>query len=493
MTEPTLFPGPPATGQGSAEHTEFRARPKFSGKGQSAVEVLSGPGQGVIHRFDTQLLIGRAARCDLVIDDPTVSREHLLIDGRGGRWLAVSRNPNNPALKNGVPFQTAPVASGDTLTIGPARLLLVLSLPRPGLPLPPRMRGILANRKLLFGAGIGLFALLLLLFFLSKPARSPQEAVVADDWARQRAKQDTEFLNKVSTLLIQARRLHEEGRDDQALARVDALLALDANNQEARQLKADLQAGLQQRAVQDASRRDQAAQALERATPHLRRAEHLLAAGDAAGARAAAQDALALAPDAAEVRQLMDKIDASQASSQRQAQENARTSTAKRQELTGLYDEAASALADDALYKALVLYRRLGEEETTDQTRAAARKKAAEIQDALVRRVTPDFTAGQKLYNQKKYAEAYALWAKALEVYPEAKETKARVAELTPMMEAEAKRLYEEGLVYEGLGDRQTARARWKAVLETMPLKDNVYYRRAADKLGLGQSGKGQP
>lgn len=45
-------------------------------------------------------------------------------------------------------------------------------------------------------------------------ARLPQEAVVADDWARQRAKQDTEFLNKVSTLLIQARRLHEEGRDD---------------------------------------------------------------------------------------------------------------------------------------------------------------------------------------------------------------------------------------------------------------------------------------
>ncbi|OLN30393.1 hypothetical protein DVDV_0593 [Desulfovibrio sp. DV] len=493
MTDLTAPLDERATGPGQAERTEFRIRPAFSGQGQSAVEVLSGPGQGIIHRFDTHLLIGRAARCDLVIDDATVSREHLLIDGRGGRWLALSRNPKNPALKNGVPFQTAPVGTGDTLTLGPARLRLVLSNPQAGLALPPRVRRLLGDRKLLISAGIGIFILLVLLFFLSKPAKTPQEAVVADDWARQRAQQDTEFMNKVSTLLIQARRLQEEGRDDQALARLDALLAIDAGNGEAQRLKAELQTGMMQRSAEDKSRRDQAAQALERAKPHIQQAERLLAAGDGAGARAAAQDALAQAPDAAQVRQLMEKIDAREASDQRQAQEKAQTATAKRQELNGLYDEAAAALADDALYKALLIYRRLGDAEAAEPARAAARKKAAEIQDALVKRVMPDFTAGQKLYNQKKYAEASALWAKVLEIYPEAKETKARLAELTPMLEAEAKRLYEEGLVYEGLGDRQTARARWNAVLETMPLKDNAYSRRAAEKLGMSPDRKGQP
>lgn len=492
MTESTAPHEARAPGPGYVDHTEFRARPTFSGKGENAVEVLSGPGQGVIHRFQAQLLVGRAARCDLVIDDATVSREHLRIDGRGGRWLAVSCNAKNPALKNGVPFQTTPIATGDTLTLGPARLRLVLSKPQAGLALPPRLRLLLGDKKRLAATGIGIFLLLLLLFFLSRPSTTPQEAVVADDWAKQRAQKDTEFMNRVSTLLIQARRLHDEGRDDQALTRLDSLLAIDAGNGEALRLKSEIQAGMEKRTAEDKSRREQATQALERAKPHVQRAERLLAADDAAGARAAAQAALAQAPDAAEVRQILEAIDAREAEDRRKAAEKAQAATARRQELTGLYDEAAADLADDALYKALTLYRRLGEEEATEPARAAARKKAAEIQDALVKRVMPDFTAGQKLYNQKKYAEAYALWAKVLEVYPEAKETKAKVAELTPMLEAEAKRLYEEGLVYEGLGDRQTARARFNAVLETMPLKGNLYYRRAADKLGMSPGGKGQ-
>jgi hypothetical protein len=58
------------------------------------------------------------------------------------------------------------------------------------------------------------------------------------------------------------------------------------------------------------------------------------------------------------------------------------------------------------------------------------------------------------------------------------------------MLEAEAKRLYEEGLVYDGLGDRETAKARWRAVLETMPLQDNEYYRKAAAKLALPRVGR---
>jgi tetratricopeptide (TPR) repeat protein len=134
----------------------------------------------------------------------------------------------------------------------------------------------------------------------------------------------------------------------------------------------------------------------------------------------------------------------------------------------------------------LVIYRRLADTETDPARAEAARKKAAEIQDALVKRIMPDFNQGQKLYSQKKYGEAFKIWVKVLEIYPEAKETSAKVAELTPMLEAEAKRLYEEGLVYQGLGNLETAKARWRDVLTTMPLPENDYYRRAAEKLGQG-------
>lgn len=481
-----------AAGQARTDRTEFRPRPAFSGKGPNAVEVVEGPGQGAIHRFESRLLVGRASRCDLVIDDPTVSREHLSLEGRGGRWQAVSRNPKNPALKKGIPFQAGALVTGDILTVGPARLRFVLAKPKGGLALPPGLARLLGRKRFLIGAGLGVFVLLLASFFLSRPAKSPQEAVVAGERDKLQAMQDSEYMRKVSTLLIQARRLHDEGRDGEALARLDSLLAIDAENGEALRLRAEIQAGQERRAAEDKSRREQAAQALERARPHLQKAERLLAAGDAAAARAAAQSALAEAPDAVEVRQFLDKIDAREASDQRQAAQKAKEVASRRQELTGLYAEAAAALEDDDLYKAMLLYRRLGEEEG-EPARTAARKKAAEIQDALVKRIMPDFSAGQKLYNQKKYAEAYALWVKVLEVYPEAKETKAKVAELTPMLEAEAKRLYEEGLVYEGLGDRAMAKARWRAVLETMPRKDDVFYRRAADKLGTAPEEKERP
>lgn len=488
-------PAPPhgqGTGQVLADRTEFRARPIFSGKGQNAVEILAGPGKGTIHRFDTQLLIGRAARCGLVIDDATVSREHLLIDNRGGQWVVASRSQKNPALKNGLPFQVGPIATGDTLTVGPAVLRFVLTQSRRGAALSPGFARLWGNKRLLIGGSVGVFVLTLVFFFLSQPTTTPQEAVVANDWGKQQAMQNAEYIRKVSTLLIQARRLHEEGQDEQALARLDSLLAIDADDDEAQRFKAELQAGIKEKAATEKIRREQAALALEKVRPLLREAESLLAVGNMEGAKAVAKKAQAQAPEVAEVAQIMEKIEAKEAAAKRQAAQKATEAAEKRQGLTGLYAEAEAALDADALYQALVIYRRLGEEEG-EPARSSSRKKAAEIQDALVKRVMPDFSAGQKLYNQKKYAEAYTLWVKVLEIYPEAKETKAKVAELTPMLEAEAKRLYEEGLVYEGLGDRAAANARWHAVLETMPRKDDAYYRRAADKLGIAEAGKGRP
>jgi tetratricopeptide (TPR) repeat protein len=118
-------------------------------------------------------------------------------------------------------------------------------------------------------------------------------------------------------------------------------------------------------------------------------------------------------------------------------------------------------------------------------TRAGeAKAKAARLQDTLVKQVMPDYNQGLKYYSQKKYHEALKCWLNVLAVYPEAKETNAKVAELRPTMEAEAKRLYEEGLVYEGLGNRQEAMKRWEAVLEIMPFEDNPYRLKALAKRG---------
>ena len=296
--------------------------------------------------------------------------------------------------------------------------------------------------------------------------------------------EDADYMRKVMTLLMQARRLSTEGQDEQALARLTALLEIDSGNEEARRLADSIKEKLAAREAEDAARQRAAQETRQAALPHVAEAERLLAGNDPAGARQAADKALAVAPDMAEAKSVLARIEAMEEAARREAEEKAEAVARERAHLVAMYDEAAAALKNDQGYQALVIYRRLADEETDPARAEAARKKAAEIQDALVKRIMPDFTLGQKLYSQKKYGEAFKVWVKVLEIYPEAKETTAKVAELTPMLEAEAKRLYEEGLVYQGLGNLETAKDRWREVLTTMPLPDNDYYRRAAEKLG---------
>jgi pSer/pThr/pTyr-binding forkhead associated (FHA) protein/tetratricopeptide (TPR) repeat protein len=483
-----------AQGGGAApDRTEFRPRPVLTGEGQNAVEILSGPGQGAVRRFGDRLLIGRSTRCDLVIDDPTVSREHLLIEFRDGRFTAANQNARNITLKNGAAIQKDVLANGDVLTIGPAEVRLTLGgqgRQAAGGGLAARLT---RHPKLLAAAGIGLFLLIAGIFFLSSPAPSPRDAVIEGERAKEQDAQDAEYMRKVMTLLIQARRLSTEGQDEQALARLTALLEIDSGNEEARRLQASIKDKLAARDAEAQARRQEAETAREAAAPHVAEAERLLARGDTAGARQAVDQALAVAADLPEARGLVTRIGDAEAAARRAIEEKARTAAQGREHLIGLYDEAAAALAANEGYRALTIYRRLAEEETEPARAEAARKKAAEIQDALVKRIMPDFTQGQKLYAQKKYGEAFKIWTRVLDIYPEAKETRAKVAELTPMLEAEAKRLYEEGLVYQGLGNYETAKARWREALEAMPLPDNEYHRRAAEKLGLAAPSGGTP
>lgn len=474
----------------SPDRTQFRPRPTFIGEGPNAVEVMEGPSQGTIRRFGNRVMIGRSSRCDLVLDDPTISREHLLIEFRDGRFKAVNQNPNNATLRNGAAIQSSVVSTGDILSIGPARLRLALSGPGASASGAGILARLIGNPKLLAVAGVVVFLVITAVFFLSSPQKAPQDAVVEGERAKERAIDDAEYMRRVMTLLVQARRLADEGQDEQALARLAALLEIDSGNEEARKLEATLRGRMESRSAEARQREAQAQAVRDKVLPLVQKARELLTSGDTAGARQVLAQAGEVGADLPEVRAVLADIESREQALRREAEERKKALTAERTHLVALYDEAETALAADAPYRALVAYRQLAEEETDPGRAAAVRKKAAEIQDSLVKRIMPDFTLGQKLYSQKKYGEAFKVWAKVLEVYPDAKETKSRVAELTPMLEAEAKRLYEEGLVYDGLGDRETAKARWRAVLETMPLQDNEYYRKASAKLDLS-SGSG--
>lgn len=492
------------------DKTVFRPRPTFAGEGPNALEIEEGPGQGLVHRFGESLRIGRAATCDLVLQDPAVSREHGLLERAAQGWQATSLNERNPLTLNGQAIRTAPVKSGDLLGAGAARLRLLLGeappkdagqakasakaaakpsvkapAKAPGARFPrPDLTGLLRNRKVLLWGGGGVFGLLVLVFLFSGSEKTTGDAVLQEVRQKERAMSDSEQTRRVANLLTQGQKLADQGDLDQALARFQSVLESQPGNEQAQSAVKDLRARLDARDAQAREKEQQAAALHQKIVGLITEGDRQLAQGKYAEAAATAAKALETAPGDKEAADLLEKATRAAETARRQAEDKARQQTEARARLRDMYAKADENARAGNSYLAMKYYRDASAEDP-DQARAAdAKAKAAKLQDALVKQVMPDYNQGLKFYAQKKYQEALKCWLRVLEVYPEAKETNAKVAELRPVMEADAKRLYEEGLVYEGLGNRTEARRRWQEVLEIMPFQDNVYRQKAEAKLG---------
>lgn len=507
--EAGAVPAPEAVAQ---DKTVFRPRPTFAGAGPNALEIEEGPGQGLVHRFGESLRIGRAATCDLVLQDPAVSREHGLLERAAQGWQATSLNERNPLTLNGQAIRTAPVTSGDLLGAGATRLRLLLgeapakdagqakakAMANPSIKTPgnipgnatgarfprPDLSALLRNRKVLLWGGGGVFGLLVLLFLFSGSDKTTGDVVLQEVRQKERAMSDSEQTRRVANLLTQGQKLADQGDLDQALARFQSVLESQPGNEQAQSAVKDLRARLDARDAQAREKEQQAAALHQKIVGLITEGDRQLAQGKYAEAAATAAKALEIAPGDKEAEDLLEKSTKAAETARRQAEDKARQQTEARARLRDMYAKADENARAGNNYQAMKLYRDASAEDP-DQARAAdAKAKAARLQDALVKQVMPDYNQGLKFYAQKKYHEALACWLRVLEVYPEAKETNAKVAELRPVMEADAKRLYEEGLVYEGLGNRAEARRRWQEVLEIMPFQDNVYRQKAEAKLG---------
>ncbi len=65
-----------------------------------------------------QLLFGRHAKCDIVLDDRTVSRRHALLVHRDGAWMIRDLGSTNGTAVNGRRVGRALLRAGDVLTLG---------------------------------------------------------------------------------------------------------------------------------------------------------------------------------------------------------------------------------------------------------------------------------------------------------------------------------------------------------------------------------------
>jgi FHA domain/Domain of unknown function (DUF1707) len=110
----------------SAARYSFRARPGPPGSGPAPppapVPLFFPPTASPVGR---RYMIGRDSRCDLLIEDTTVSRWHARLERAAGQWLLTDLGSTNGTRLNGWRIgQPVPVRAGDLVTFGTARFVV---------------------------------------------------------------------------------------------------------------------------------------------------------------------------------------------------------------------------------------------------------------------------------------------------------------------------------------------------------------------------------
>jgi pSer/pThr/pTyr-binding forkhead associated (FHA) protein/tetratricopeptide (TPR) repeat protein len=88
----------------------------------------SATGQATTHRLSKdKLVIGRSQEADIILDDPSVSRRHCVIEARKGVYYARNISASNPLTINAEPVTEKRLYSGDQLAIGTWSLAFISS------------------------------------------------------------------------------------------------------------------------------------------------------------------------------------------------------------------------------------------------------------------------------------------------------------------------------------------------------------------------------
>jgi pSer/pThr/pTyr-binding forkhead associated (FHA) protein len=70
----------------------------------------------------SELLIGRHHGCDVIVDEPTVSRRHARLVFRDHKWIVQDLTSTNGTIVNGTRVGRCELRPGDSVVLGRARL-----------------------------------------------------------------------------------------------------------------------------------------------------------------------------------------------------------------------------------------------------------------------------------------------------------------------------------------------------------------------------------
>jgi len=88
-------------------------------------------------RFTRPFTIGRERDCEVQIENPQVSRKHVMVSFGNGRWRLRDQRSGNGVFVDGQRVDSASVDATLTIQLGAGGPLVIMELAPLGLPTPP--------------------------------------------------------------------------------------------------------------------------------------------------------------------------------------------------------------------------------------------------------------------------------------------------------------------------------------------------------------------
>ncbi len=476
---------------------------------------------------DQETIIGRNAQCDLVLKSMRTSKRHCRIYFQHPYWHIEDLGSQNGTGLNGSKIKTEIVKDGDTVQIGDYRIevewkpvqtaapaaeeedddrTVVIgraaakshedrTIVRPSsLPVDAvgnsqlnKIISFLKERKLVVVLGGILIFFLAILIII--PGSEQDEVNIQDHQPASaesdpsKAVHDMETQNRINNYLQSGREHFETGNYSQALVRIQAVLEIDPQNQSARSYLEQIR----QKMAEAEKRRRQALEEerkkKERVKVITSRTREAIAADDLQKAQEIIAEAVFLAPKNPEVVKLQSDIEKAIQDERLTRQEEAQQRAEKMAKLKQHFDRGQQHYDRGNYHEALKEWQAVLALNIETTETEHIRHAIVHLRKLLEKDLEKDYEKALKLRASNDLTGAISVLQKVVRVSPEYRDTQQIMNELLSKVEQKARRLYQEGLVYEGLGQHQRAVEKWRQVLKEMPLTENEYHQKALEKL----------
>lgn len=470
-----------------------------------------------------EIKVGRSETGDVVLRSKRVSREHCRLGFTDGHWRVEDAGSQNGIRVNGEKVPAAILKNGDTLQVGDFRLEIILPsaapLPPPsgddaddrtmllgaalesdatilagagqipplsGSPKPESpIQGLIRNKRLMAAAGgaIAVLVILLLVAGSSDPPPAPETQVATAEQRKSEAMLDLQTQNRLDGYLKSGQEQFDAGNFQEAMVRFQAALRIDPENPAAKDYfirsREKLLEQEELRRVAEAAETEK----MDRVDQIMARAREAFHQSDYATALEIMAEAKFLAPEAPAVTAFVREIEAA-AKTENQKQQEARQQAEMTNAQVREHFEAGQRFYDQKQYHdALKEWNQVLAADLDTPEVAHVRHALPHIQSLLEADVKKDYDAGKAALQKKDYTKAAGALQKVIEILPDYQDAQKLLDAAMTELEAQAKKLFQEGLVYEGIGKNAQAAAKWREVLNIMPVETNEYYQRALEKL----------